>query len=264
MDDIVPKQHWYLFFHVQWEGWINLNLIRSGRKFEAVDWPETFGLGCWLLWKWRNAQVHNGDMIIPCDLRAEILKYKHQYQMSREGYTGDLVSEEFIWVAWNSPETGWFKLNTEGAWESESQAGGGGLIQGDTGEWIRGFTSHLSAISPGCTEALALLEGLMVAQDMNITKIEVEVDAQELIDAILGKKDLHGGSWIIEQIQCMLRNWEFKLQHTHREANRCADALAKMGKIQRKRKMIWTTPPLEVQSIIQEDCEGRNFLRRVN
>ena len=45
------------------------------------------------------------------------------------------------WVTWASPEGGWRVLNTDGAAKGNpGTARGGGVIRGDTGEWIIGFS----------------------------------------------------------------------------------------------------------------------------
>ena len=44
-----------------------------------------------------------------------------------------------IQVRWMNPSSNWFKLNSDGlSWGNPSLAGGGGLIQNEKGEWVKG------------------------------------------------------------------------------------------------------------------------------
>ena len=177
----------------------------------------------------------------------------------------NLMIDNTEWIAWEKPKADWCKLNTDAAWDSDVKAGGGGLLRGHTGEWIRGVSVMLSARSPICAEALALKEGLKLAWELKFDKVEVESDAQELIDAIQGKIFLPEADATIRKIrQWMRRDWEISLRHIYREANRCADRLAKLGKMQACKKTIWCTPPAQLERLIIEDCEGRKFLRCVH
>lgn len=145
------------------------------------------------------------------------------------------------------------------------QAGGGGVLRGHTGEWIRGVSMLLHARSPVCAEALALKEGLKLAWELKFDHIEVETDAQELVDAIQGTTFLPDADTTVKEIrQWLRRDWEISLRHVYREANRCADSLARLGKNQRCTKTIWSTPPTQLEGILLEDFEGRKFLRCVH
>ena len=45
-----------------------------------------------------------------------------------------------IQVRWMNPSSNWFKLNSDGSsWGNPSLAGGGGLIQNEKGEWVKGY-----------------------------------------------------------------------------------------------------------------------------
>jgi len=49
-----------------------------------------------------------------------------------------------VGVKWDPPNEGWVALNTDGtARGNPGQAGAGGVIRGDRGEWIAGFSENL-------------------------------------------------------------------------------------------------------------------------
>ena len=174
------------------------------------------------------------------------------------------VPDRINWVAWQKPKMGWCKLNIDGAWLSEREAGGGGLIRGDTGEWLRGITVKVTARNPICAEALALEEGLKLAWDLKVEKLEVESDAFDLILAIKGLKDIPEVEGLLHNIHYwMKQDWEITLTHVFREANKCADCLAQLGVKQGRRRLCWTLPPPELENLLRDDLEGRKFLRRV-
>lgn len=59
----------------------------------------------------------------------------------------------------------------------------------------------------------------------------------------------------------MTRDWEMTITHVFREANRCADTLAQIGLGLWSKRVLWSNPPHEVERCLEDDIEGRKFLR---
>uniref|UniRef100_A0A7C8ZGN9 RNase H type-1 domain-containing protein n=1 Tax=Opuntia streptacantha TaxID=393608 RepID=A0A7C8ZGN9_OPUST len=69
-----------------------------------------------------------------------------------------------IGVRWVPPSEGWVALNTDGAARGNpGPAGAGGVIRGERGEWIAGFSEHLGRCSSLKAELRAVLRGLRLA-----------------------------------------------------------------------------------------------------
>ena len=80
-------------------------------------------------------------------------------------------------------------------------------------------------------EFWALRDGLMLAAQLGINHLHVELDAQVVVNLVLSKKTinnscvalLHDYRYLLEQFQ------HVKVTHVFREANRCADNRARAG-----------------------------------
>ena len=75
------------------------------------------------------------------------------------------------------------------------------------------------------------MEGLQWCLEMQFNRIEVEVDAQDLVDVILHNEEVHGGATTLRTIKEMAaKQWELSFRFIYREVNRCADLMASLGK----------------------------------
>ncbi|MCI54194.1 ribonuclease H protein, partial [Trifolium medium] len=73
-------------------------------------------------------------------------------------------------VSWKAPTQGWFAVNTDGAVKSEQrQAGCGGVLRNDKGEWIEGFTEYLGDTTAYMLELWGIYEGLKLAMRNGVT-----------------------------------------------------------------------------------------------
>jgi len=73
-------------------------------------------------------------------------------------------------------------LNTDGASKGNpGKAGGGGVIRGNTGEWIRGFGESMGSCTVMKAEIKAVLRGLKIAKSLDIQQLRVQVDSSTLV-----------------------------------------------------------------------------------
>ncbi|KAL2904686.1 hypothetical protein RDABS01_003396 [Bienertia sinuspersici] len=75
-------------------------------------------------------------------------------------------------------------METIANWRGIAAAGGGGVIRSEDGGWAIGFSASFHARTPLAAELLALKKGLQLAWDHNFKKLEVEVDAKELLNLL--------------------------------------------------------------------------------
>jgi len=69
------------------------------------------------------------------------------------------------WVRWEVPLEGWMVLNTEGAAKGNpGPAGAGGVLLGNAGEWIAGFSEYRRHCSSVKAELREVLRGLTLAK----------------------------------------------------------------------------------------------------
>ena len=112
---------------------------------------------------------------------------------------------------------------------SIGEAGCGGVIRGDCGEWLRGFSMKLKGCSVITAEARGVYERLKLCWSMGFKKVEVECDALRIVECINNQTDEAEIRWLIQEIRELVsRDWQVQVKHVYREANRCADQLARL------------------------------------
>ena len=83
------------------------------------------------------------------------------------------------------------KLNTDGAvFGNPIQVGGGGVIRDSNGEWVAGFVRKLGSMSSILAELWALKDGLLLARQLDILNVNIELDA-DLIVHLLNNPSSH-------------------------------------------------------------------------
>lgn len=144
-------------------------------------------------------------------------------------------------MRWNKPLTGWFKLNTDGAsFGNPGKVGAGGLIRDLCGNWIKGFSRSIGLTSNIIAKFWALRDGLQLAIQLEIQNIEVELDAKVVVDFMNSTTIANRAySSPLNDCRSLLR-----VVHVFREANKCANALAKGGALLLKILLFLMFPPL--------------------
>ena len=92
-------------------------------------------------------------------------------------------------VAWQKPPLGWAKLNTDGsALGNPGRAGGGGVIRDHLGHWIKGYNRALGTTNSFITELWALRDGLIIAKELGLCNLIVELDASSVVQLLSSNK----------------------------------------------------------------------------
>lgn len=147
---------------------------------------------------------------------------------------------------------------------SNSKAGGGGVLRGNEGEWIKGFSFKAYVPAPTITEVRAIVEGLKICWALGIHKIIVESVAKLVIEAINQRRQIAGCRELLCEIEEMQRRgWQLIFNHVYREGNRSAHCMARVSLKQREETRIWETPPSCSCQILKEEAEGLEIARRI-
>ena len=167
-----------------------------------------------------------------------------------------MISKEVKWVR---PAPGWAKLNTNGSFSSSNgRAGCGGIIRGSDGQWITRFAMSINASSSFAAKLWALREGLSLCMEMHLQAVEVELDASAAISLVLSNSSANGDLvGLVDDCREMLL-WmpQAKVSHCYREANFCADALARIGASSPPVCNRFVTPPPLIASLLLYDFVG--------
>ena len=180
--------------------------------------------------------------------------------------TKNHLSRICVPVAWQKPPAGWMKLNTDGsALGNPGRAGGGGVIRDHLGNWIKGFGHALRTTNSFMAELWALRDGLIMAKELGIPNLIVELDALSVINILSSDKPCS----IMEPLLSDCRNLfkaipNKRIQHVYREANQCADALAKLGSSVVPPFFVFVEPPPVVAKVLALDAAGNVCNRIVN
>nr|XP_023916422.1 uncharacterized protein LOC112028020 [Quercus suber] len=160
-----------------------------------------------------------------------------------------------IQVLWTKPPQDWVKLNTDSsALGNPRKAGCGGLIRNHQGEWIRGFARGLGNTSSFVAELWALRDGLTMAKELGVNNLLVEMDALSVV-LLLNNNTVN---MVMEPLLTDCRNLlqsfpNKRVIHTFREANQCADVLARLGANFDPSFVGFENPPPVVASLLAFD-----------
>ena len=163
-------------------------------------------------------------------------------------------------IRWQFPSDPFIKLNTDGsAIRNPGLAGAGGLLRNSSGEWISGFSLHLGITSNNMAELAAVCQGLILAWDMGIKVIHLELDSMTIPTWLTATSDSYptNVSPLISDCRNLLAwDWEVHVLHVYREANACADALAKRGAHQQPVFSVYSSCPSFVYVCFVRDMES--------
>ena len=162
-------------------------------------------------------------------------------------------------IKWERPESGWLKLNTDGSFDDLlGNAGGGGLIRDEQGQWVAGFTRKIGKINSFMAEAWALRDGLVLCNQMKVSKVIVELDAKAVVDA-LNNQGSHNSAFsplFNDRRQLASNIPQVDFRHIYRETNSCVDRPANLGRSEQLDFVLHSSPPVDLASFVLADCQG--------
>lgn len=158
--------------------------MKTRRVNEEEKWAEMFATGCWFMWKWRNHYTHDPTFELPRNAAELIRLYLGHYHCKWDEQALVKGSKVRTIISWKAPKQGWCKLNIDGIFSQVEEAGCEGMIHGDCGEWLKGYTLKLVVADVAEAKAWGVIEGLELCWDLGLRKIDVESDALEIVEAI--------------------------------------------------------------------------------
>ena len=155
-----------------------------------------------------------------------------------------------------APPLGFYKVNTDvAASDDERISCIGVVIRGCKGEILAASCKVLPAcFTTEISEAIAVLEGVLLAAKMEVSHVIIESDALSIIQAI--NDQVFGG-----ELDHIVQNiWEVSsvfswcsFHHLKREGNRVAHELAKVARITDKSQVWERTIPSPIEHIVIEE-----------
>ena len=168
-------------------------------------------------------------------------------------------------IRWEKPNTGWKKLNTDGSSvDSLGLAGGGGVVRDENGNWVLGYARNFGPVNSCIAELWSLRDGLILCVQAQVQALIVEMDAKALVDAFSNqsKTNTVNSSLMEDCRQLASQIPQVSFRHAYREANMCADQLAKLGASMENDFAVFPCPPVRIVPFVEADCRGQ-FVNRL-
>uniref|UniRef100_A0A2N9IB19 Uncharacterized protein n=1 Tax=Fagus sylvatica TaxID=28930 RepID=A0A2N9IB19_FAGSY len=246
--------------------WLNANACNKSKVFgKLFTWNIFFLFSIWNLWIQRNKVIFqhtNPNPRLASYVEKLVMEFVCCIQIP-------LVSRSPILmpIRWEKPSPGWVKLNTDGSsLVNLGIAGSGGLIRNSDGDWIMGFVRNIGTTGSVAAELWALRDGLSLCVQLRLLAVEIELDAKSVV-SIFSKNTTCSGdlSPLIDDCRALLRKIpQTKMIHCFREANFCADALAKRGTTTTQDFVMLSSPPNDLLPLLNSDIMGLFCNRQCN
>ena len=159
---------------------------------------------------------------------------KNTVEDFKKAYSWDFPSLPFPQSGWAAPLPGYYKVNVDGASSIDGSgiSGVGVIIRDEFGEVVAAMCKALPMHYPAeWTKFLALEHGVLLAKELNISKVIFESDASSVISAIT--QAYKGGimGHLVQSIQSM-KSFFFccSFYHVKRDYNMAAHELAQFAK----------------------------------
>ncbi|KAK4723405.1 hypothetical protein R3W88_026184 [Solanum pinnatisectum] len=133
-----------------------------------------------------------------------------------------------------------------------------GIVRDDKGRWLGGFVGRLGVVTMSCltAELWAIHGGMTVAKNFNLKNVIFETDSRESLMLMSKGRAVnnHLDHDVIEECRRLLSELGISMMHTLREGNRCADHLAKLGRMQLNEDLvILHRPPHSIHQLLLAD-----------
>ena len=155
-------------------------------------------------------------------------------------------------------------MNTDGACsEPHGPAGCKGVVRNEDGQWVASFSKRIGITSSFATEMWGLCEGLKLCCNLNIRSLEVEMDAKAIVDVLQNTGYVNNViSPILDDCRHLISLFQnVRIKHCFRQANQCADGLARMSFSLNADFLIFDSPPMDIIDVFEGDLSGRSFIR---
>ena len=135
--------------------------------------------------------------------------------------------------------------------------GGGGILRNEHGNWINGFARNCGKVNSVMAELWALRDGLHLAATENIHYLFVELDALVVVHLMKNSFVNFSLEPLLTDCRLLLKKFpNLRIEHVYREADQCADALARIGSTSDVPFLLFAHPPPVVDRLCTLDIEG--------
>lgn len=159
-------------------------------------------------------------------------------------------------IKWQPPDTGWIKINTDGAVRQVQRRAGVGVVAREhSGAFLRGRCIKYEAITDPCIiELLACRDAMAMAIEDGYSNVILETDCQTVCTLWKAEENRSVGAHVIREMKLFLRHFQgFILQHVGREANGAAHRCAREALMLDENFIIFDVSPAFLIAALQSD-----------
>lgn len=183
-------------------------------------------LTSWLLGWFADAPDHEKSVMVQAVYARDGRKISdpHEISQSVAAYVREWddihkkavkSSSPRVQKAWEAPEEGWIKANSDGSVSKHREKGGGGAVLRDHEGAFRAAACHFfgASVNPEKVEIQACKRAIELARDIGAQKLHLESDSSCMM-AMLNSpvKNLSAVGPLVEEIKEMLKSF---LQYSH-------------------------------------------------
>ena len=178
----------------------------------------------WAVWHSRNRYTHGEQVYQPSQSMIIIEEIVRALE-----FPVSVKNQPVCPPRWMPPDEDWVKINTDGATHSSRVRGGTGFVARDHhGFFLRaGGSRYEGIIDPLTLELLACRDGLSMACDMGLHRVEVQTDCQEII-RLWESPQKSSCYHLLKEIEVLSTFFQgFKLRFANRRCNTVAHRVAR-------------------------------------
>lgn len=236
--------------------WVSHNLKKKRllNTGTSIPWNTLFCTALWQIWKDRNRKSFDNIELNPEVSSNLICSYAKEIVGAFKNPLIPGPNPNRL-TPWCPPIADNLKLNTDGCWYDRNRnAGFGGLVRNDQGEWQIGYYGKMLTSSSLETEIWSIYRGLTIILEKGWTNVRIESDSQTAVTLFTEETNAnHPQSNILNDGKYLINRTGSSIVHIFRGANEAADCLAHLGASQNEELVVTPTPPLAVREVMIRD-----------
>jgi ribonuclease HI len=221
------------------------------------------------IWLRRNDFIYEGSFLHPNRLVQQAVHGVELFQTIMAEKKAPLLSNGDLQPSlWMAPPPGCLKANWDAGFDRRNgRLGMGVIIRDQQGKmWASKSRMKEGVLDATTGEALAALMAAELCVEMGISRVQLEGDAKNVVTAVLSTEpDDSSKGQITTDIRATLRAvpwWE--MNHTRRDANRVAHALAELAVKQSVNGVWFSNPPDCISELLRADISAVCFVISCN
>ena len=125
------------------------------------------------------------------------------------------------------------------------------MFRDHEGNWVKGYVRGIGHTNSFLAELWALRDGLNIASEMGVNNLIIELDALSIVLLMNNEAENIMMEPLLSDCRSLLKQIPNKhVLHVYREANQCADALAKLGAQSGSHLVVFCNPPPVVENLL--------------